>query len=100
MRLWPVPGTNEQNNAVMVIWRHKHIQDVGTLTQRIAVPVRWLTAVIDGLAYRLGKAIAEVNPALLPILKTDADASLNGARSEERERAPMRVVPRIARYTR
>lgn len=100
MRLWPVPGINEEENACLMIWRHRHIQDVGELNQRLAVPVRWLTAVIDGLAFRLAKAIVEVNPSVLQFLEKEAMVSLNAVREEEREKAPFRIRPSISRYTR
>lgn len=100
MRLWPVPTANEQANACLVVFRQKHIQDVGTLAQRLAVPVRWTTAVVDNLAYRLCKILTEANKQLLPALKADAAESLSMVREEEREKAPFRIRPNIARYTR
>ena len=100
MRLWPVPTINEQQNACLVIFRHKHIQDIGTLAQRLAVPVRWTTAVVDGLAYRLSKVLAEADRSRTPQLQADAAASLMMARDEEREKAPFRIRPNISRYTR
>ena len=99
MRLWPTPGINEQNNACLVIWRHRQIMDVQDLSQRINIPNRWLSAIVDGLASRLAYTIQEVNPAMIPILEAKADKSLNLARSEEREKAPMRILPQIGRYT-
>jgi hypothetical protein len=100
MRLWPTPTLNDQQNACLVIWRHRQIMDIGSMSGRLNIPNRWLTAVIDNLAYRLGKVIPEVNPAMLPMLKTDAMESLNKARENERENAPMRIQPQIYRYTR
>lgn len=100
MRLWPTPGLNEQNNACLVIWRHRQIMDLGDLAQRVDVPNRWLEAIVDGLAKRLAYVIQEVSPQLIPILEAKAERSLNNARMEERENAPMRIQPRIYCYTR
>jgi hypothetical protein len=99
MRLWPTPGVFDALNSCLVIWRQRQIMDIGDLNQRLDIPHRWITAVVDGLAARLAYAIQEVNPALIPALEAKAEKSLNLARMEERENAPMRIVPQIYRYT-
>jgi hypothetical protein len=100
MNLWPTPGPNEQANALVKIWRHKQVMDVGNLYERLAVPNKWLSAVIDGLAWKLARTINEVDRNLVPELKTDYTEGLMHARSDEREKAPMRIIPQIYRYTR
>lgn len=99
MRLWPTPGINEQQNACLVIWRHRQIMDVGDLFLRLNIPNRWLAAVTDGLAARLAYVVKEVEPTMIPILEARADKSLRIVRSEEREKGPMRIQPQIYRYT-
>lgn len=99
MRLWPTPTINEQQNACLVIWRHRQIMDQGDLNLRLNVPNRWLSAVVDGLAAKLAYVIQEVDPQIIPLLEAKAEKSLNLARSEEREHAPMRIQPNIYRYT-
>lgn len=100
MRLWPTPQVNDQDNACIILWRKRQIMDVGALSDRLNVPNRWLTAVIDMLAARLGASIDEVPPALIQILEARATVSLNKVREEERENAPMRITPAIRCYTR
>lgn len=100
MRLWPTPGSNEQSNACLVIWRKRQIMDIGALAGRLDIPNRWLEAVTDGLASRLAYTVQEVNPALIPGLETKAAMSLKLVKEEERENAPMRIQPRIYAYTR
>jgi hypothetical protein len=100
MRLWPTPGSNEQNNACLVIWRKRQIMDIGALSGRLDIPNRWLEAVTDGLASRLAYVIQEVNPTIIPTLETKAAMSLKAVKEEERENAPMRIQPRIYAYTR
>lgn len=100
MRLWPTPQVGDQDNACIIIWRKRQIMDVGALSDRINVPNRWLTAVIDMLAARLGGSIEEVPPQMIPILEARAASSLNKVREEERENAPFRIAPSIGCYTR
>lgn len=100
MRLWPTPQTNDQLNACIIIWRKRQIMDVGALSERLNVPNRWLTAIIDMLAARLGRSIIEVPPQMIPILDAQGDKSFNAVREEERENAPLRIQPGIYCYTR
>lgn len=100
MRLWPTPQTNDQNNACIIIWRKRQIMDVGAMSDRLDVPNRWLTAVIDMLAFRLAKSIDEVPLVMAQYLKVEADESLRKVREEERENAPLRIIPQLYCYTR
>lgn len=100
MRLWPTPQNNDALNACLIIWRKKQIADVGNLSDRLNVPNRWLTAIIDLLAFRFAKTEPLVDPQLIPMLKAESQESFNLARGEERENAPMRIQPQIYVYTR
>lgn len=100
MRLWPTPQNNDALNACLIIWRKRQIADVGELSDRLNVPNRWLTAIIDLLAFRFAKTEPEVDPSLIPMLKAESQESFNLARGEERENAPMRIQPQIYVYTR
>lgn len=100
LKLWPTPMQNDQDNACIIFWRKKQIADVGELSDRLNVPNRWLTAIIDLLAFRFGKTEPAVDPSLLPMLKAESQESFNLARSDERENAIMRIQPQIYVYTR
>lgn len=100
MKLWPTPMLNDQQNACIIFWRKRQIGDVGELSDRLNVPNRWLTAIIDLLAFRFAKTEPEVDANLIPMLKAESQESFNLARSDERENAPMRIQPQIYVYTR
>jgi hypothetical protein len=100
MKLWPTPMTNDEQNACIIFWRKKQIADVGELSDRLNVPNRWLTAIIDMLAFRFAKTEPEVDANLIPMLKAESQESFNLARSDERENAVTRIQPQIYVYTR
>ena len=98
MRLWPVPNASTETSQI-VVWAHRQIMDVGTLTQEIEVPQRWLEAVVAGLAAKLASELTEVDPALIGILEQKAAAALYLAQAEERDNSPMMIAPNIGAYT-
>ena len=98
LRLWPVPNATAET-AQIVVWAHRHIMDVGSLTQDVEVPQRWLEAVVAGLAAKLASELTEVDPAMIGILEQKAAAALYLAQAEERDNSPMMIAPNIAMYT-
>lgn len=99
MHMWPVP--NEAATVCqIVVWRQRYIMDVGTMTQDVEVPQRWLEAIVSGLAAKMALELTEVDPSLIPILDQKAAISLNIAQMEERDNSPMMIAPNIAPYTR
>jgi len=58
------------------------------------IPFRFLPALIAGLAYHMAIKIPE-GRALLPVLKAQYDEAWMLASDEDREKAPVRFVPRI-----
>lgn len=99
MRLWPIPNAAATVQQV-VVRRHRHIMDVGTLAQEIEVPQRWLNATIAMLAAKLAREIVEVDAGIIPQLDSDATVALNRAQNEERDNSPIRMAPNISVYTR
>lgn len=99
MNLWPAPDTASEN-AQLVVWRHRHIMDVGALTQEIEVPQRWMEAIVDGLAARLAAETPDVDAALMPVLEARAAQSLAEAWNGDNDGSPTYIQPRIAAYTR
>jgi hypothetical protein len=99
MHMWPVP--NEAATVCqIVVWRQRYIMDVGTMTQDVEVPQRWLEAIVSGLAAKMALELVEVDVNLIPILDQKAAIALNIAQMEERDNSPMMIAPNISPYTR
>jgi hypothetical protein len=99
MHMWPVP--NEAATVCqIVVWRQRYIMDVGTMTQDVEVPQRWLEAIVAGLAAKMALELVEVDVGLIPILDQKAAIALNIAQMEERDNSPMMIAPNISPYTR
>jgi hypothetical protein len=99
MHLWPVPNSGAITSQ-LVLWVQRYIMDVGTMTQEIEVPQRWYEAIVSMLAAKMALEIAEVNPALIPMLDQKASSALYTAQAEERDNSPMMMAPNISMYTR
>lgn len=99
MHLWPIPNATAEEMQ-LVLWRHRYIMDVGTLTQEIEVPQRWYQTIVCMLASRLVREIIEADIGLAPLLDADADKALYIAQMEERDNSPFNVAPAIRAYTR
>lgn len=99
LTLWPVPNAAAETSQI-VVWAHRHIMDVGTLTQEVEVPQRWLNAITSALASRVAREIVEADPAIIPMLDSDAAIAMNKAQTEERDNSPIMWQPNISGYTR
>jgi len=99
MWIWPV--TNQQAMfSQFVVWRERHIMDVGALTDTLDIPQRWYEAIVWQLAWRLSQELPEVDPSLLTFIKGTADEALALAQAEERDNSPIYFAPNISPYTR
>lgn len=99
MHLWPVPNASAETSQI-VVWRHRQIMDVGTLTQEIEVPQRWYEAIVAGLSAKLALELTEVDPQMIPLLDGKAASALYEAQNAERDNSPIRMAPNISAYTR
>ena len=99
MHMWPVPNL-AATVCQLVVWRQRYIMDVGTMTQDIEVPQRWLEAIVAGLAAKMALELVEVDVNLIPILDQKAASALYIAQMEERDNSPMMIAPNISPYTR
>jgi len=99
MHMWPVPNL-AATVCQIVVWRQRYIMDVGTMTQDVEVPQRWLEAIVSGLAAKMALELVEVDVSLIPLLDQKAAIALNIAQMEERDNSPMMIAPNIAPYTR
>ena len=96
INVWPTPD-EPGSQYTFVYWRLRRIQDVTGSTQTLDVPFRFLNCMIAGLAYYLSMKLP-VDPGRRAELKMDYEQQLDMAQSEDREKAPIRIVPRIATY--
>jgi hypothetical protein len=95
INVWPTPdqGTVSAPYYTFVYWRLRRIHDAGNGVNTMDIPFRFLPCLIAGLAYYLALKIpgADVR---LQILKQQYDEVWDLASSEDREKAPIRFVPR------
>ncbi len=60
------------------------------------IPFRFLNCMVAGLAYYLSMKIVSVDPGRRAELKMDYEQQLEMASDEDREKAPLRLVPRVS----
>jgi hypothetical protein len=97
LNLWPLPNNSFDQ---IVIFRHRQIQDVGSLTNEVEVPQRWIDAIVANLALRMGYELPGVPLDRLNMLQQVADKATYEAEAEERDDSPIYLIPAIACYTR
>ena len=91
--LYPVPN---DSTTKLIVWRLRRIQDVTGGTDTNDIPFRLLPAFASGLAYYLSFKI----PGAMDrsqALKAVYDEDFQRASDEDREKAPVRFIPRMGR---
>jgi hypothetical protein len=91
--LWPVPDGAQ--TYTMIYWRLRRIEDAGNGANTMDVPFRFIPALVAGLAYYLALKVPG-GMERLQVLKAQYDEAWQMASDEDRDRAPVRFVPRIA----
>lgn len=95
LTLWPVP---DQVYALHYYYLRR-VQDAGNGANEPDVPIRFVPALIAGLAYyTVQKLPAQAGS--LPLFQGMYEEALMAARSEDREKAALRLVPRVGRVRR
>jgi hypothetical protein len=92
INVWPAPDQN--NFYIFVYFRLRRLQDAGSGTTTQDIPFRMLPPLVAGLAYYMSLKI----PGALErsgMLKSMYDESWQQAADEDREKAPLRLAPRI-----
>ena len=97
LTVWPVPSDPVKH---MALWVHRQIEDVGKLTNTLAIPQRWYEATIVQLAFRLSIELPGIDPARITLLSGLADKFQIEAGNEETDSAPIYLQPNISGYTR
>lgn len=88
--LWPVP--DQSATYTLVYWRLRRIQNAGTGGNTQDLPFRFLPALIAGLAYYLSMKLPG-GFERMGALKLQYDEAWQQASDEDREKAPVRLIP-------
>ena len=99
INVWPTPNA-PGDQYTFVYTRLRRIQDAGSGTYVQDIPFRFIPAMVAGLAYQLSVKLTEVDPARIPLLKAQYEETFQQAADEDREKAPIRMVPRNMFYYR
>jgi hypothetical protein len=94
INVWPTPDGEQYS---FVYWRLRRIQDASGSTQTMDIPFRFLNCMVAGLAYYLSMKL-DVDPGRRGELKMDYEQQLQMAQDEDREKSPIRLVPRMLNY--
>jgi len=97
MYLWPVPNNDFQMFQLVV---EKQMEDVGSLTNQIYVPDRWINSVQATLSHRLAMQIPGVDQNRIQYLEGLAEKYFMQANNEERDKSPIYFQPNYSYYTR
>jgi len=97
MYLWPVPNNDFQMFQLIV---EVQMQDVGSLTNQIYVPDRWINSVQKSLSHSLAMQLPGVDMARIQYLEMQAEKAFQQASEEERDKSPIYFQPNISYYTR
>jgi hypothetical protein len=96
--IWPVPnqGTAQDPYYLFVYWRLRRIEDAGSGVQTPDMNFRFYPALVAGLAYYIAMKVPELTDRI-PMLKSIYDEQYDLAGQEDREKDPVRFVPRSPR---
>ena len=98
INIWPTPNP-PGDQYTFVYWRLRRMQDAGLGgTYEQDIPFRLLPALVAGLAYYLSMKLPEVAPDRILMLKGDYMEQWDLASTEDRDTAPLRIVPRSMFY--
>jgi len=99
INVWPTPNA-PGTQYTFVYYRLRRMQDAGTGVRTEDIPFRFIPCMAAGLAYYLSSKMPEVDMNRIVMLKADYDQQWDFASSEDREKAPVRFVPRNMFYYR
>lgn len=95
--VWPTPNA-PGDQYTFVYWRLRRIQDSGGGVSTQDIPFRFLTCMVAGLAFYLAAKLPEMAPDRIMFLKSEYEQQFQLAADEDREKAPVRLVPRMLSY--
>jgi len=97
VNVWPTPNA-PGNQYTFVYYRMRRIQDAGGGIREQDIPFRFIPCMVAGLAFYLSQKIPGVDPNRIPMLKADYEQQFQLAADEDRDKAPVRFVPRTLFY--
>jgi hypothetical protein len=97
INVWPTPNS-PGNQYLFVYYRLRRIQDAGSGVYVQDIPFRFIPCMVAGLAYHLSMKLADVDPNRVVGLKMIYDELFQSAADEDRDKAPLRIVPRNMFY--
>ena len=97
VNLWPTPNA-PGDQYTFIYWRMRRMQDAGNGVNTQDIPFRLLPCLVAGLAAHLSMKLPQVDPTRIQMLKADYEEQWILASSEDRETAPLRIVPRNLFY--
>ncbi len=89
--VWPKPDNS--TTYTLVYWRLRRLQEAGTGINGQDIPFRFLPCMVAGLAYMLSMKLPGAE-ARVQILKAEYDEQWALAAEEDRDKSPVRFVPR------
>lgn len=91
----------QYHRRLMVVYEHMQIQDVGALTNSLAVPQRWLNHVIWELGFYCAneRPKEERNPEAIKTCQEQSLRSRTRAETGESDGSPIQLTPNIRCYT-
>lgn len=99
INIWPTPNA-PGDQYTFVYYRVRRIQDAGTGATVQDVPFRFIPVLVAGLAYHLSIKLPDVDLQRVVGLKQMYDEAFMEASSEDRDKSPLRFVPRNMFYGR
>lgn len=97
MYLWPIPSNDFQVFQLII---EKQLQDVGSLTNELYIPNRWVAAIQKQLSHQLALQIPNTDINRIVYLEKQANEWYEMAAAEERDKSPIYYTPNISYYTR
>ena len=93
INVWPVP--DQSSTYTFVYWKLRRLEDAGNGVNTQDVPFRFLPCLVAGLAYYLSMKIPDAMDRI-EMLKASYEEQWALASEEDREKADIRLVPRIS----
>ena len=98
INVWPTPNA-PGDQYTFVYYRLRRMQDAGTGVSTQDIPFRFVPCMVAGLAAQLSMKIPNVDPNRIVALKAEYEQQFQMAADEDRDKAPVRFVPRNLFYS-
>jgi hypothetical protein len=96
INVWPTPDAG--GSYTFVYWRLRRLQDAGNGVNIEDIPFRFIPCLVAGLAFYIASKRIDAVPDRISFLKDEYEQQWLLASQEDREKAPVRFVPRQLFY--